>query len=155
MDFAPYQDTDPSRQRALSPPPAGSNRPTSPPIRNTARSPPLITSNLPPPNHFSDDRGFGGGGVGGGTVGGGDLERGRLDLFETSLPLRLDWEACLAYLVLPPAGGVFLLLVETRSDYVRCVGGVFSGGAWRRRREVNSIWPADSCGYIQIPRMAV
>ena len=121
MDFAPYQDTDPSRQRALSPPPAGSNRPTSPPIRNTARSPPPIASSLPPPNHFSDDRGFGGGGGSGGVggIGGGDLERGRLDLFETSLPLRLDWEACLAYLVLPPAGGVFLLLVETRSDYVR------------------------------------
>ena len=50
-----------------------------------------------------------------------DVEQGRLgvDLFETSLPLRLDYEAMMAYLVLPPAGGVFLLLVEHKSDYVR------------------------------------
>jgi len=101
MDFAPYQDTAPESTRALSPPP---NRTLSP------RSP-----SLPAPNHFSDEphtnTGFGGG----------HLENGRLDvnLFETSLPLRLDYEACLAYLLLPPAGGVFLLLVEHKSDYVR------------------------------------
>ena len=33
--------------------------------------------------------------------------------------MRLDHEAMLAYLLLPPAGGVFLLLVEHKSDYVR------------------------------------
>lgn len=36
----------------------------------------------------------------------------------------------LAYLLLPPAGGVFLLVVEHKSDYVRCVKlgeGGFSG----------------------------
>jgi len=107
MDFAPYQDTAPESTRALSPPP---NRTLSP------RSPtPNRPSSLPAPNHFSDEphtnTGFGGG----------HLENGRLDvnLFETSLPLRLDYEACLAYLLLPPAGGVFLLLVEHKSDYVR------------------------------------
>ena len=42
-----------------------------------------------------------------------------VNLFETSLPLRLDYEAMLAYLLLPPAGGVFLLVVEHKSDYVR------------------------------------
>lgn len=47
-------------------------------------------------------------------------ERGQhLEAFDTSLPLRLDYEAMLAYLLLPPAGGVFLLLVEHKSDYVR------------------------------------
>lgn len=118
MDFAPYQDTAPESVRALSPPPQ--NRPTSPPTRNNARSPPPIrpntdpfgASSLPAPNHFSNEpRGFGGG----------DTEGGRLDvnLFETSLPLRLDYEACLAYLALPPAGGVFLLVMEHKSDYVR------------------------------------
>jgi len=35
------------------------------------------------------------------------------------LPIRLDYEACLAYLLLPPAGGVLLLLLEHKSDYVR------------------------------------
>ena len=120
MDFAPYQDTAPESVRALSPPPQ--NRPISPPIRNNARSPPPVrpntepfaASSLPTPNHFSNEpRGFGAG----------DGEGGRLDvnLFETSLPMRLDYEACLAYLALPPAGGVFLLVTEHKSDYVRYV----------------------------------
>lgn len=120
MDFAPYQDTTPESTRAHSPPP---NR-TSSPTRN-ARSPPpnrphtdpFGASSLPAPSHFSDEpRGNTG-------FGGGDLESGRLDvnLFETSLPLRLDYEAMLAYLLLPPAGGVFLLVVEHKSDYVRYV----------------------------------
>ncbi|KAK3079182.1 hypothetical protein LTS18_005539 [Coniosporium uncinatum] len=52
-------------------------------------------------------RGFGGGG------------RPGVDLFETRLGIRMDWEACLAYLLLPPAGGVMLLVLEHKSDYVR------------------------------------
>ncbi|PLN79873.1 hypothetical protein BDW42DRAFT_186461 [Aspergillus taichungensis] len=52
---------------------------------------------------------------------GNDVESGRWNMgaFETSLPIRMDYEAMLAYLLLPPAGGVFLLLVEHKSDYVR------------------------------------
>lgn len=117
MDFAPYQDTAPESTRALSPPP---NRTLSP---RSARSPsprppnadPFGSSSLPAPNHFSDDPRSNAG------SGGNHLESGRLDvnLFETSLPLRLDYEACLAYLLLPPAGGVLLLLIEHKSDYVR------------------------------------
>ncbi|KAF2828673.1 hypothetical protein CC86DRAFT_196427 [Ophiobolus disseminans] len=42
-----------------------------------------------------------------------------VDMFTTSLGWRLDYEACLAYLLLPPAGGVFLLVMEHQSDYVR------------------------------------
>jgi uncharacterized membrane protein len=42
-----------------------------------------------------------------------------VDMFTTSLGWRLDWEACLAYLLLPPAGGVLLLVLEHQSDYVR------------------------------------
>jgi uncharacterized membrane protein len=42
-----------------------------------------------------------------------------LEAFETSLPLRIDQEAVLAYLLLPPAGGVLLLILEHKSDYVR------------------------------------
>lgn len=33
--------------------------------------------------------------------------------------MRLDYEAVLAYVLLPPAGGVLLLLLEHKSDYVR------------------------------------
>ncbi|MCJ1356847.1 MAG: hypothetical protein MMC33_006843 [Icmadophila ericetorum] len=67
-----------------------------------------------------------GGGVGGA---GGDLDSsggiggtgGRLgvNLFETSLPMRMDYEAMLSYILLPPAGGVLLLIIEHKSDYVR------------------------------------
>lgn len=39
--------------------------------------------------------------------------------FDTSLGLRLDYEACLAYLALPPLGAVALLILERNSDYVR------------------------------------
>lgn len=42
-----------------------------------------------------------------------------MDLYETSLGMRLDLEACIAYLALPPAGAVLLLILEHRSDYVR------------------------------------
>lgn len=41
------------------------------------------------------------------------------DVFETSLGFRMDVEAALAYVLLPPAGGVILLIFEHKSDYVR------------------------------------
>lgn len=124
MDFAPYQDTAPESTREISPPP-----PRRSPIANPRPPPgsrPLPSSkdsaftpapSLPPPSHFTDDEtphvaaGFEAG----------DVESGRLhvNLFETSLPMRLDYEAVVAYLLLPPAGGVLLLLMEHKSDYVR------------------------------------
>ena len=41
--------------------------------------------------------------------------------FDTSLGIRLDYEACLAYLAVPPLGAILLLIVERKSDYVRWV----------------------------------
>jgi len=131
MDFAPYQDQSPETNRALSPPPAEGRRSFSPggvrPQR--VRSPPLQSPTHTPnpssnpwaPRSDPPAQAFGSGGFG---INGGlsnDLEagRGRLNEFETSLPIRLDYEACLAYLLLPPAGGVFLLVMEQKSDYVR------------------------------------
>lgn len=121
MSFAPYQDLDPSAERSLSPPPPR-NRTTSPRlasprgsyegIRNGSGnidgvlSPPRITS--PAPRDV--EAGFGGG------FGG---RREEMDPFETSLGVRMDYEACLAYLLLPPAAGVVLLVFEHKSDYVR------------------------------------
>lgn len=63
--------------------------------------------------------GYNSGGSAGAGYGGGNREG--LHEFETSLPLRLDYEACLAYLLLPPAGGMLLLVLERKSDYVRLV----------------------------------
>ena len=118
MDFAPYQDTAPEQERALSPPPRRSSSrspaPKSPPPPRSSTDP-FAASALPPPSHFgSDARGFGSGTA---------VEGGRpsVNLFDTSLPMRLDYEAMLAYLLLPPVGGVFLLVMEHKSDYVRCV----------------------------------
>ncbi|KAJ5155509.1 hypothetical protein N7492_008312 [Penicillium capsulatum] len=106
MNFAPYQDESPEIERALSPP-AADHRAKSPNLRS-----PRASADLPSPRHF--------GGIGN-TGYGRDVESGHVSLgaFETSLPIRMDVEAMLAYLLLPPAGGVFLLLTEHKSDYVR------------------------------------
>lgn len=119
MDFAPYQDTDPQSTRALSPPPQRStSRSPNPksPLPDRGTTDPFLASSLPAPSHFSHEpRGEST------SFGNTDLEGGRsnINLFDTSLPLRLDHEAMIAYLLLPPAGGVFLLLVEHKSDFVR------------------------------------
>lgn len=110
MNFAPYQDQSPETERALSPPHPDGYR-VSPNLRS-----PRPSADLPSPSHFA-------GGGHGNTGYGRDIESGHVSLgaFETSLPIRMDIEAALAYLLLPPAGGVFLLLTEHKSDYVRYV----------------------------------
>ena len=125
MDFAPYQDQSPETTRALSPPPQEGRRSISP--AGPVGSPPLSprgalhsSSNAwDSTGNASSARAFGGNGIQG--FGAVDLEsdRGGLSEFETSLPIRLDYEACLAYVLLPPAGGVLLLVLEHKSDYVR------------------------------------
>jgi uncharacterized membrane protein len=123
IDFAPYQDV-PEDSRALSPRTSTdrSRNITSPPITRAyeqhdyfgadeAPSPspdveriswtaPLPTSTSQPTTTFG-------------------RTRADISMFTTSLGLRLDYEAMLAYLLLPPAGGVFLLVMEHQSDYVR------------------------------------
>ncbi|EAW09602.1 uncharacterized protein ACLA_038120 [Aspergillus clavatus NRRL 1] len=123
MNFAPYQDESPEVERAFSPTLPEANRIKSPILRSPRGSPPIHGAQsgaLPSPSHFtgaeqSHTSGQGSRGYGP------DVETGRWNLgaFETSLPIRMDVEAMLAYLLLPPAGGVFLLLVEHKSDYVR------------------------------------
>ncbi|KAL9615862.1 MAG: hypothetical protein Q9160_009196 [Pyrenula sp. 1 TL-2023] len=132
MNFAPYQDTNPEAERALSPPPpplspgpgrTKSPRPFSPPPpTNTSSNPPQTSNSYFPSRGYrdiestapqettttSEDNDEGG-------------ERGGFSItaFQTSLPIRMDFEAALAYLLLPPAGGVLLLVLEHKSDYVR------------------------------------
>ena len=136
VQFAPYQDSTPEIERALSPPPPDSGRSKSPGIRSPpsgrAFSPPpqqhyQQSQSLPPPSAFAGLSGYGqsdnngyhdleGGNI---AAAGGSGRFDNFQAFETSLPLRLDFEAMLAYLLLPPAGGVLLLVLEHKSDYVR------------------------------------
>lgn len=133
MDFAPYQDDSPSEVRAKSPSPRGSRaaspRPYSPapPAQRNIGS--VLASGssgnqryqqLPDPSAFgNDDLEAGGTSYQEGAAATGGSGRTYVDLFETSLPLRLDYEAMAAYLLLPPVGGVLLLIFEHKSDYVR------------------------------------
>ncbi|PQE25736.1 UPF0132 domain protein [Rutstroemia sp. NJR-2017a BBW] len=159
MDFAPYQES-PEATRALSPSPRNSTsspRPSMSPTRRSfspgVRSPAFLQSasnNIsknaavtPNPwaqtqerNGYFPDLERGDAGRTGGREG--------LHEFETSLPLRLDYEACLAYLLLPPVGGVLLLVAERKSDYVSLILCVVmgwrgdEGGIWRG--VVRTIW---------------
>lgn len=110
MNFAPYQDNDPAGERAISPDPQA-------PRTQQA----YTQDNLPNPGAFEDDperdadAPVRGGGFGNGI---GSDER-NVDVYSTSLPMRLDFLACLAYLLLPPAGPAMLLVFEHKSDYVR------------------------------------
>lgn len=65
--------------------------------------------------------GHGGWGYTRGGVGGLGGETDGAYVFETSLGIRMDVEAALAYLLVPPLGGVVLLVFEHKSDYVRSV----------------------------------
>lgn len=112
-DFAPYQDVPPETERAMSPPPSSPR-----PSRDAARSPP------PRGQSPSFQRDTGGDEYHAPGAGWGGEEEGRgaqMDVFQTRLGLRMDVEACLAYLALPPVGGVVLLILEHKSDYVRWV----------------------------------
>lgn len=125
-NFAPYQDI-PESSRALSPPlrsprasidRSHSRAIASPPTRAHAYDHDYFQAQPPPSPPAEPDSariawdqpsrstGFG-------------RSREDIDMFTTSLGWRLDYEACLAYLLLPPAGGVLLLMFEHQSDYVR------------------------------------
>ena len=106
MNFAPYQD------EASSPKDGTEQRPEA---QHSNEGVPR--EELPSPEQFENTVGLSRPGFGNGI---GADER-NVDVFGTSLPLRLDFEACLAYLLLPPAGGAMLLVFERKSDYVRYV----------------------------------
>lgn len=97
-NFAPYQDADPSEHRAASPAP-----PHAPPPQND-RLPSPTSFEAPRPTGFGNELG---------------ADERNVDVYSTSLPIRPDIEAVLAYVALPPAGPALLLIFETSSDYVR------------------------------------
>lgn len=137
MDFAPYQSSPPEHSRVASPElssPRPSNdagrRAFSPSVAAAAaaaRSPPPLQHPQPQRAWAGFDGQAGGwtGGAGAGAGAGpssnmpGAFPAAEVSEFDTSLGLRLDYEACLAYLALPPLGAIVLLILERNSDYVR------------------------------------
>jgi hypothetical protein len=145
MDFAPYQSSPPEHSRTLSPPLDSNNsprtswdaarRPFSPGTnyqhRQSQASPPPLQHPQPQRGWSADGirspaaagayQSHGGGGGLGDYLGGLGARDGMVSEFDTSLGIRLDYEACLAYLAVPPLGAILLLILERKSDYVRWV----------------------------------
>ncbi|KAI4715571.1 hypothetical protein E4T48_08253 [Aureobasidium sp. EXF-10727] len=116
-NFAPYQSSPPESTRALSPPLRTSTSSPRPAAVTRAQSsiedPWAATrvSQLPSPSAYDD--------LEANTTQTSRLRGDGYYVFETSLGIRMDIEACLPYLLLPPAGGVAMLIFERKSDYVR------------------------------------
>lgn len=129
MDFAPYQSSPPEHGRVASPEYA------SPRHSYDARRSFEPVASPPPLQHPQPQRGWGGFDGQGGVWGAGADTRAfgasstmpgaypaaEVSEFDTSLGMRLDYEACLAYLAFPPLGAIVLLILERNSDYVRYV----------------------------------
>ena len=121
MDFAPYQSSPPEHSRVASPdyntpaenaPNGAGRRPFSP---NGARTP-------PPLQHPQPQRSWAGFDGQPNRWASGESQSNpvaEISEFDTSLGLRLDYEASLAYLAFPPLGAIVLLILEKNSDYVR------------------------------------
>ncbi|RGP66248.1 upf0132 domain protein [Fusarium longipes] len=127
MDFAPYQSSPPEHSRVTSPDYASPR-----PSYDARRSFSPVAS-PPPLQHPQPQRGWGG--FDGQSVGWaaispdnrafrasstmpGAFPAAEVSEFDTSLGMRLDYEACLAYVALPPLGAIILLILERNSDYV-------------------------------------
>ncbi|KAK5732884.1 hypothetical protein LTR17_010157 [Elasticomyces elasticus] len=147
-NFAPYQSSPPESERAKSPPPlrspTASPKPGQPHRNISSIEDPWAAARaqrLPSPSHYTDDDDESTP-ASANTGGYQDIESQRFrndyigqtalagagptyntgslgNVFETSLGMPLALEALLAYLILPPAGGMVLLLFEHKSDYVR------------------------------------
>ncbi|ORY62379.1 uncharacterized protein BCR38DRAFT_238681 [Pseudomassariella vexata] len=134
MDFAPYQSSPPENSRPFSPPRSTTASPRTSydynPYTNRLQRP--NNMNSPPPlQHPQPQRQWNptsslATGTGayykpvGVEASGGVVERGLgVSEFDTSLGLRLDYEAAAAYLLGPPVGAIVLLILERKSDYVR------------------------------------
>ncbi|KAH0369330.1 hypothetical protein KCU65_g3462, partial [Aureobasidium melanogenum] len=117
-NFAPYQSSPPESTRALSPPlrtSTSSPRPAITPRAQSSIEDPWAASRysqLPSPSAYDDLEAAN-------TTQSSRLRGDGYYVFETSLGIRMDIEACLPYLLLPPAGGVAMLIFERKSDYVR------------------------------------
>lgn len=128
MDFAPYQSSPPETSRALSPPRRSA---TTSPVKHNRRAAPRVPSpsRFARPDHAGEyqdlesnpfpDEDSAVDGRDAGLLGHRPLTGCSTDVYQTSLPFRMEVEAALAYIVIPPAGGIILLIFEHTSDYVR------------------------------------
>ncbi|KAI8717379.1 hypothetical protein NCS52_00813500 [Fusarium sp. LHS14.1] len=128
MDFAPYQSSPPEHSRVTSPEHASPR-----PSYDARRSFSPVAS-PPPLQHPQPQRGWGGfdgqaagwaaispdnRAFGASSTMPGAYPAAEVSEFDTSLGMRLDYEACLAYAAFPPLGAIILLILERNSDYVR------------------------------------
>ncbi|KAF5588695.1 UPF0132 domain-containing protein [Fusarium pseudocircinatum] len=128
MDFAPYQSSPPEHSRVASP-----DYPSPRPSYDARRSFSPVAS-PPPLQHPQPQRGWSGfdgqsagwaaispdnRAFGGPSRMPGTYPAAEVSEFDTSLGMRLDYEACLAYVAFPPLGAIILLILERNSDYVR------------------------------------
>ncbi|KAF4978896.1 hypothetical protein FZEAL_4782 [Fusarium zealandicum] len=128
MDFAPYQSSPPEHSRVTSPENASPR-----PSYDARRSFSPVAS-PPPLQHPQPQRGwtgFDGQSAGWAAVSPdnrafgasnampGAYPAAEVSEFDTSLGMRLDYEACLAYVAFPPLGAIILLILEKNSDFVR------------------------------------
>jgi len=115
MDFAPYQSSPPETNRTLSPPAESrSPRHSADLVRSFS---PFQHPSPPPLQHPQPQRNWQPSLPG--SFPAADGHREGVSEFGTSLGIRLDYEACLAYLAFPPLGAILLLIAERNSDYVR------------------------------------
>ncbi|KAI6080134.1 hypothetical protein F4821DRAFT_252190 [Hypoxylon rubiginosum] len=125
MDFAPYQSSPPEHNRPWSPSQSNvasprasldNRRPYSPSQQQQQQRGGFASP--PPLQHPQPQRSWQptlpGGGYASEAGGGAYVSE-----FDTSLGIRLDYEACLAYVGLPPLGAIILLILERKSDFVR------------------------------------
>ncbi|KAK5718481.1 hypothetical protein LTR15_008211 [Elasticomyces elasticus] len=164
-NFAPYQSSPPESERAKSPPPlrspTASPKPGQPHRNISSIEDPWAAARaqrLPSPSHYTDDDDESTPALA--NAGGyQDIESQRLrndyigqtalagagptyntgslgNVFETSLGMPLALEALLAYLLLPPAGGMVLLLFEHKNLLLI---GWLSFGAWRNSETLDRV----------------
>ncbi|KAK9311965.1 hypothetical protein V1524DRAFT_440711 [Lipomyces starkeyi] len=110
MDFAPYQSEEPSASR---PGQGGSGGYTPPPLPASSS-----TASPPPPMYSASPNAY----AGGSSSSYGppaEEQQNPVNQYETSIPLRLDYESVIVYAALPPVGSVALLIFETKNDYIR------------------------------------
>ncbi|KAH8193842.1 hypothetical protein TruAng_011996 [Truncatella angustata] len=118
MDFAPYQSSPPEHSRPFSPAQSPSPRVSYDRQRSGLKSPPPL-QHPQPQRQWAPTLPGGYSQVGAGAAGYGNEAGFGVDAFDTSLGVRLDYEAAVSYLALPPLGAVILLILERKSDYVR------------------------------------